>query len=83
MNERRYYSHEARLQAQREIALIILLTLLIGVGIGSLLALLFAPKEGEAIREDIGQEVDKRVGTIEKQVKGLRTRLEDYISGLT
>lgn len=83
MNERRYYSEEAKMEAQRERGLLVLLMLGLGLGVGAALALLFAPKAGEDIREDLSHVFDRRMGGLEKQVNDLRNRIEDRISNLT
>jgi len=64
-------------------SLIALLAITMGVGIGTVMALLFAPKDGESMREDLGHMVEKRVGAIEKQVGELRGKIEDRIAELT
>ncbi len=83
MADRTYYSESAKLQARRERGLVIAVALSIGIGIGSAVALLFAPQEGEAIREDLAKTVEKRVKTMEKQVSELRSKLEDRVADLT
>ena len=42
-NDRVYYSHDAKTQVRREKAVLTVLALALGMGIGALLALLFAP----------------------------------------
>lgn len=83
MNQRTYYSEEARMREQRNMGLLAIFALAIGVGVGTVLALLFAPGEGEETREDLSHMMEKRVGTVEKQVNDLRKRLEERIANLT
>lgn len=83
MNERRYYSQEAEMQAKREIALLTIFALAMGVSIGTVLALLFAPKKGEDIRDDIGKMIESQMGTVEKQIKDIREKVEERISNIT
>jgi gas vesicle protein len=45
---------------------------LLGLGVGSLIGILFAPKPGEETREYLSQNV-------QKQVRGLQERAEDVI----
>ena len=59
MNERMYYSREAEVQAQRERLAIAAIAALLGVGIGTLLALIFAPQSGEKTRRLLGQQVEQ------------------------
>lgn len=82
MNERIYYSEEARTQAKREIALFILLALSAGAGIGSALALLFAPEKGEVLRGELSNAMDDRMNAMEKQVRELKHRLEDRVASI-
>jgi len=70
------------MRARREIGLLVLLTFGIGATIGSVLALLFAPKEGEEIREELAKGMEKRVHTVEKQLNELRDRVEDRVSDM-
>jgi len=82
MNERTYYSKEARTQAKREIALFILIALSAGAGVGSVLALLFAPQKGEVLREEISETMEDRMNTMEKQMRDLKHRLEDRVASI-
>jgi len=45
---------------------------LLGVGVGSLIGILFAPKPGEETREYLSQ-------SVQKKVRGLQERAEDVI----
>lgn len=80
MSERIYYSQEGRMRAMRRITLLIVLAASIGIGIGYVFGLLFAPEEGEAARESLAQSVEKRIGATERQVNELRSKLEDRIA---
>ena len=83
MSERRYYTHEAEVQAMRERSLLILVALSLGVGVGSALTLLFASEAGKGMRQDFSDMVEDRIGTMEDTVKTLRGKIEDRISDLT
>lgn len=52
------------------------LFLIIGLLVGGLLALLFAPKRGDELRSEIGERFNERVHTFEKDVEQLRKRFE-------
>jgi gas vesicle protein len=93
MSNRIYYSKEAEEQASREKAIAVMLFLAVGLGVGAVLALLFAPKSGQKTREDIANVLDDRFGNVEKEVSSrmgrvekdfaeLSKRLEDRISEL-
>jgi gas vesicle protein len=88
MNDRIYYSRDAEAQAMRERNSAILAFLVIGVTIGTVLALLFAPRSGEKTREDIGEALEdsfhegrkagsEAVEKLEKEFAELKKRLED------
>lgn len=63
-----------RLNGRREIAF-----LLAGVGIGSGIALLFAPSAGEDLRHDIGRGYRKTAKSIERHTEDLRDRTEEFL----
>jgi gas vesicle protein len=52
-NNRTYYSHDAKLHADRRNNALLLLALSVGVGIGASVALMFAPKSAEKTRTDL------------------------------
>ncbi len=91
MNERIYYSHEAEMQANRERALVIGIFMLLGLGIGAALALLFAPKSGSQIRKELAAGVEDRfeggrdatgkaLQRLEKEFSDLRKRVDERLS---
>jgi gas vesicle protein len=59
MNDRIYYSHEAEMRANRERTVAIMIFLALGVGVGTILALLFAPKSGEKTRAEIARSMEE------------------------
>jgi gas vesicle protein len=93
-NNRTYYSHAAEMQAARRNAALIILALTIGAGVGTAVALLFAPSSGEKTREGLthgleqsfehsvnkGHEmVDPTVKRVEKELAELRKNVEDKL----
>jgi gas vesicle protein len=80
MSQRVYYSDEARRQVQRETAMIIAVVLALGVSIGTAIAMLFAPKRGEEVREDIAEVTDGAMKRLEKQFHTLREQVEDRLA---
>ena len=52
---------------------------LMGLGIGSLIGVLFAPKSGEQIRKYLAEKASERNEFTRKQVRELRDRAEDAI----
>ncbi|MEP7293063.1 MAG: YtxH domain-containing protein [Chloroflexota bacterium] len=87
MNDRIYYSRDAEMQAMRERNTAILAFLVIGVTLGTVLALLFAPRSGEKTRAELGDALEdsfqegrkagsEAVERLEKEFADLRKRLE-------
>ncbi len=69
MASRIYYSEEARARAQAERVRFAILCIGIGVSIGAVLALLFAPEEGEEVRERISEQAQDFRGDVEDRVR--------------
>ncbi len=67
MADRTYYSQEAKEKAQRQQSFLMILLTGLGISIGAVLALLFAPKDGEELREEL-----------KGQVATTRNHVEDY-----
>lgn len=91
MSNRVYYSQEAEEEAKKRLLLATVLFVGVGATIGAILALMFAPNEGEKIRRDIsdslsdgadaGREAtNNAVKRLEKQFDDLRQRVEDRIN---
>jgi gas vesicle protein len=57
-NERIYYSRDAEMHEMRNRTVFTLLFMTIGLGLGAVLALLFAPASGKDTREDIVENVE-------------------------
>jgi gas vesicle protein len=53
--------------------------LALGLGIGWLVGILFAPKSGEETREYLSQKVNERSEYAQKKVRDLRVRAEDLV----
>lgn len=52
---------------------------LVGLGLGSLIGILFAPKSGEDTREYLSQKVNEGSEYARKKVRELRDRTEDLV----
>jgi gas vesicle protein len=57
--ERVYYSHDAEMHAMRDRAVLSLVFLMFGLGIGAGLALLFAPMSGKKARDGLTRTVEQ------------------------
>lgn len=53
--------------------------LVAGLGVGSLIAMLFAPKSGDETREYLATKAKEGRGYAKKQVRDLRDRAEDLV----
>ena len=67
MAQRTYYSHDAKIEAQRKQSLLMVLFTTFGMSIGALIALMFAPKDGDALRDEL-----------KEHVSTTRNHVEDY-----
>lgn len=55
---RRYYSEEAEMRARRDQTVGALVMLMLGAGIGAVLALLFAPEPGDTTRDRLTDDME-------------------------
>jgi gas vesicle protein len=51
----------------------------LGIAVGSVAALLLAPKPGEELRDDIAGAIGDGVDNVRSQAKGLKRRAEEYV----
>jgi len=90
MNDRVYYSREAEMQANRERAAAVLIFMALGLGIGAVLALMFAPKSGEKLRRELASNLgesleggrdatNKAIHRLEKDFGELRKKVEERL----
>ncbi len=71
MAKRTYYSEDARRRAQTERSMIAAVSLALGVAIGTVIALLFAPEDGETIRSTIAETAEELGHKAEDQAQKL------------
>lgn len=71
MATRKYYSEEARSRAQVERSLIAAICLVVGIAVGTVIALLFAPSDGESFRTALTDTAGELAEKAEKQAKKL------------
>ncbi len=90
---RTYYSREAEMRAARDKSMATLVFLAFGLGVGAALALLFAPKPGDKVREDLAHTVGEGLNSgrdavepalkrLEKEFADLRKKVDDRIGDL-
>jgi gas vesicle protein len=89
-DDRIYYSHDAEIQAMRKMTRLMALCLVVGLGIGAVVALLFAPSSAQKVRNDLAGAVEegwdsgreaigpmiKRVG---KEFGKMQKNVEEYL----
>lgn len=85
-NNRTYYSNDAKMRATRNTSALLILAL----GVGAAIALMFAPNSGEKTREDLTHGLEQGVSKghdmaeptlkrLEKELAELRQKLEDKV----
>ena len=90
MSNRIYYNREAEMQAMREKTVMAVVLTAVGLAIGALVALLFAPARGDQTRENIAHTfeegikegrstVEPVISRLQHDIADLRERLEDRI----
>ncbi|MBN2292134.1 MAG: YtxH domain-containing protein [Pirellulales bacterium] len=81
-NDRVYYSHAAETHARRVMAAFTMFALTLGVGIGAMVALLFAPSSGKQARHDLAQSIGDDWENGRNAVDPMIRRLEDKVAEL-
>ena len=90
-SNRTYYSRDAEMRANRERISLTVICLMFGLGIGTAMALLFAPTNGKQTRDELfhtleegvqnGRErIEPTVAKLEKEVHDLRKKVEERMS---
>lgn len=81
-NDRIYYSHDAEMHAMRDRTVLTLVFLVFGLGIGAALALLYAPKSGKKVRDDLSKSVEQGWNNGREAVEPMMKRLEEEFAKL-
>ncbi len=81
-NERVYYSHDAEIHAVREMTKLMALCLMVGLGIGAALALLFSPLSGKKVRDDLTKTMEKGWNNGREAVEPMAKRVEKEVADL-
>ncbi len=90
-NNRTYYSREAEVRVARDKAVLTFIFLAFGLGVGTALALLFAPHPGKEIRDELAHAMEEGLNSgreavnptlkrLEKEFSELRKKVDDRIS---
>lgn len=89
-NDRIYYSHDAQIHAVQQMTKLMALCLMVGLGIGAAIALLFSPISGKKVRHDLSKSVEQSwnngreavepiVKRVEKEFSELQKTVEDHL----
>lgn len=92
-NSRIYYSKEAESAAMRRITVMTVLFMALGLGVGAVMALLYAPNAGKKTRHSLSQSIEEGlesgqdaiepvVKRLEKEMGELRQTVEERIAKL-
>ncbi len=90
MNDRIYYSREAEQIAQQQRTILALTVMILGLGIGAVIALLFAPRKGEDVRKELANQAEqaldsgrdatnKAINQLQKDFDRLRGDVEERL----
>ena len=94
MNDRIYNSREAEELAAQQRTILALVVMLLGLGLGAVVALLFAPRKGDDVRKDIAKNAEhfydnsresttKAFKDLQKDFDKLRSEVEDRLKHVT
>lgn len=94
MNDRIYYSREAEELAAQQRTILALVVMLLGLGLGAVVALLFAPRKGDDVRKDLAKNAEhfydnsresttKALKDLQKDFDKLRGEVEDRLKHVT
>ena len=75
-SDRIYYSHDAEMHAMRDRMVLTLVFLTFGLGIGVVLALLFAPTSGKKVRKSLTKTVEQGLKDGREAVEPVVKRVE-------
>lgn len=82
MTQRKYYSSEAHKQVQQEKLMLALFATMCGVGIGAIIALIFAPQAGDETRSQIEDTLQNAGEDLNKRVDKMRNEVQDRVNSM-
>ncbi|MEO1166645.1 MAG: YtxH domain-containing protein [Chloroflexota bacterium] len=91
MSQRTYYSEEAKQQAQAKTTAIVAICIALGATIGTVIAVLFAPQNGEETRNQLMNNMDEQmengrnatdtaIEKLQQQMSNIQERFEEMTS---
>ena len=81
-NSRIYYSQEAETKAMRQITILTVLWLTLGLGVGAVMALLYAPTAGKKTRQNLTKNLEESLSSGQDAVDPVIKRLEKEVGDL-
>jgi len=81
--DRIYYSRDPELQAARDKTIMAVILMAIGLGVGAVLALLFAPAAGTETRHEIAHKFESGVNDGREAVEPMMKKLEREMADLS
>lgn len=82
MSERKYYSKQAQNQVEREKLLLALIATMCGVGIGAIIALIFAPQDGEETRNQLGDALGNVGHDLSNTADRVKSEVQDRVNSM-
>jgi gas vesicle protein len=80
MSNRVYYTQEAEMQANRERLVLAMIAMGFGVGLGSLLMLLFAPQAGVKTRNELGEQLGQSGEQVQRYIQQAGNNIREQVS---
>ncbi|NJL95762.1 MAG: YtxH domain-containing protein [Anaerolineae bacterium] len=77
MSDQTFYSEEAKKKTQRQQIALGMASLVTGMGLGAVVALLFAPEDGESMRSRISNAMNEGQGKLEELITTLESEYPD------
>lgn len=81
-NSRTYYSHEAETKAMRRMTLWTVFLLALGLGVGAVVALLYAPTAGKKMRRELAKNIEEGINSGQEALEPTMKRLEKEMGEL-
>lgn len=78
-NDRIYYSKEAEELAGRQRFILVIVAIALGVGLGSVVALLLAPQSGSKTRQQLGNQMEQTAKDVRDNANRIREDVAETV----